>query len=228
MSLDEAVFAFNRPYESRARGALIHKISPEDAAQVAGELWTAVPVLSLLDQPPRERACYFAAVIGQESRFDARAINMNLSLSDAPLAFLAPAWETFQFHLQRNSPLLLKGDYGVSMFKLKYLVVASDAKGCTADKTPADMITECSFSAPWALRLASSRYAGLLRWAETNFPTEDPRWVAAGAYNQGQKGFQDAYHDHSKPAWAAAQRHIARCRAHYHWFLNNLTEDPEG
>lgn len=225
MTLAQAVLEFNRPYENRARAALIHRIEPAVADEVAGYIATnarvLMPVMSL---STLEAMAYFAAVIGQESRFDPHAINMNLSLADAPLALLRPAWDTFQFHRRANSPLLLKGDYGVAMFKLKYLAVATDARDCTQHRTPAEVIDACSFTPGWALRLSAQRYAGLLRWSQFHFPNEDPRWMATGAYNQGQRGFTEAYHDHTKPAWAAAQRHIARVHSHYQWFTANLTE----
>ncbi|MGH7535707.1 MAG: hypothetical protein ACREMG_08990 [Gemmatimonadales bacterium] len=215
--LAEAVLVFNRPYKNPLRGAEIHRIDALTAVKVARLIAGHAAVLERhMEAAPPGRGlravAYLAAVIGQESRFDPRAVNLNLppALGILNAAGIGrPDWS--------------RGDFGIGQFKLKYIRLSTDAPELHG-LPEREVVERFLYDPDWAVPKVAARYAGLLRWAEAKVAGFSKRWAAAGAYNRGQTGFLEAYALRSGPVWEAAWRHMSRVMGHFDLFLKAITE----
>lgn len=95
MTLLDAIRERNRPLSNVIVGSLIHRIDEATATRVAGLVSIQADKLTAL-RDRRDRCAYLCAVIDQESRFDPRAIAMNLSR--VALSALARAVEWVTLH----------------------------------------------------------------------------------------------------------------------------------
>jgi hypothetical protein len=207
VTLLDALRIRNVPYRSILRGAQIHKVPEAVLARVAVLLVGQAAARSYHALPTkRDALCYLCAVVNQESRFDPQAFNRNLTPLEAVFG---------------STDDLGKGDWGIGMFKLKYVRSDPAAKGMTDQQ----IIDTLLFDPVWSLDRVGKRYAMLLAVAAKKYLAEDPRWIATGIYNRGDTGFAQAYTDRTSAAWASAQRHMNRVKEHFDWFQQNLTRE---
>lgn len=222
MTLAAALFQSNKPYSNVIVGALIHKITVEQAQATADLMQQHAVLFEPYIPLQLDREAYFASVIRQESGADARAMNFNLPLGPNPdLAGRALEWlisrlpgypveRRIEFYMQTRP--LENADMGIAMRKVK--VARAEFPGVT-DR---EIVEQHLFNPAYAVSWMARSYRGLFEHVTKNHPEDDPRWASTGCYKAGRRGYKEQLN------WASTQKHIQRVQEHFTWFRQNLTE----
>lgn len=223
MTLTDALLVSNKFYANVIVGALIHKITEEQAETVAGLMQQHATLFVPFIPAELDRVAYLAAVMRQESGFDEKAMNFNLPLGPNPdLAGRALEWlisrlpgypveRRIEFYLQTRP--LENADMGIAMRKVKFARVEFPG---IADR---QIVEQHLFNPVYAVAWMARSYRGLFEHVTKHHPEDDPKWAATGCYKAGRRGYKERFN------WASTQKHIQRVQEHFTWFRQNLTQE---
>lgn len=157
----DVIRKWNQPYYSPIRDARISEIAPEEAERIARLLEENA---ERVDLP----LAYLMACLYQESRFDPRSYNRNLTLLDRRATFF-------------------RTDWGIGHFSGNYLLSKPGMTGLSHEAAERRVMDPA-----WAIPVFADIMAGLAKRAAVTYPSRNKYWVATLAYNKGWRGMEEA------------------------------------